>query len=55
MIKINGGTKINVDVSINKIIYVKSNMSGILVHAFMEVENIQQVLWTIQLLFVMKL
>ena len=40
VIQINGGIKINVDVSVKNIIYVKKNMFGILVHVFMKMENI---------------
>ena len=55
VIQINGGIKINVDVSVKNIIYVKKNMFGILVHVFMKMENIQQILQMIQLLRPMKL
>ena len=55
VIQINGGIKINVDVSAKNIIYVKKIIFGILVHVYVKTENIQQVLWMIQLLFVMKL
>ena len=40
VIQINDGMKINVDVSVKNIIYVKKNMFGILVHVFMKMENI---------------
>ena len=40
VIQINGGIKINVDVSVKNIIYVKKNMFGILVHVFMKMEKI---------------
>ena len=55
VIQINGGIKTNVDVSVKNIIYVKKNMFGILVHVFMKMENIQQILQMIQLLRPMKL
>ena len=35
--------------------YVEKIMFGILLHLIVKMENIQQVLWMIQLLFVMKL
>ena len=40
VIQINGGTMINVDVSVRNIIYVKKNMFGILVHVTVKMENI---------------
>ena len=40
VIQINGGIKINVDVSVKNIIYVKKNMFGILVHVFIKMEKI---------------
>ena len=43
VIQVNGEITINVDVSI-KSIYVKTTMFGILVHLFMKVENIYEVL-----------
>ena len=43
VIQINCGITINVDVSVNKFI-----MFGILLHAFVKMENIQQVLRMIQ-------
>ena len=47
VIQINGGTMINVDVSVKNVIYVKRIMFGILLHVIVEMENIQQVLWMI--------
>ena len=47
VIQINGGTMINVDVSVKNVIYVKRIMFGILLHLIVEMENIQQVLWMI--------
>ena len=55
VIQIDGGITTNVDVSVKNVIYVKKIMFRILVHVVMAKENIQQVLWMIQLLFVMKL
>ena len=55
VIQINGGIKTNVDVSVKNIIYVKKNMFGILVHVFIKMEKIQQILQMIQLLCAMKL
>ena len=48
VIQINGGITINVDVSVKSIIYVKKIMFGILVHVFVKMKNIKQVLWMIQ-------
>ena len=55
VIQINGEITTNVDVSVEKFMYVKKILFGILVNVFVKMENIQQVLWLIQLLFVMKL
>ena len=55
VIQINGGIMINVDVSVKKIMHVKKIMFGILLTVMVKMENIQQVLWIIQWLFVMKL
>ena len=46
--QINGGMTINVDVSVKSKIYLKKNMRGIVVHVFVKMENIQQVLWMTQ-------
>ena len=43
----NGGTTMNVDVSVKKIIYVKKIISGVLLHVIMNMEYFQQVLWMI--------
>ena len=55
VIQINGGITINVDVSVKNIIYARKIISGILVHAVVKIATIQQVLWLIQQLLVMKL
>ena len=55
VIQINGGIMINVDVSVKNLMYVKKIMFGILLHVIVKIENIQQVLWIIQRLGVMKL
>ena len=46
---------INVDVSVRNTIHVKRIIFGILIHVIVKMENIQQVLLTIQQLSVMKL
>ena len=48
VIQINYGIMINVNVSVKNIIYVKKIKFEILVHVFVKMENIQQVLWMIQ-------
>ena len=53
--QINGGIMMNVDVSVKNTIYLKKIMFGILLHVVVKMGNIQQVLWMIQQLFVMKL
>ena len=40
VIQINGGTMINVDVSVKNIIYVKKSMFGIMLHVIVIMENI---------------
>ena len=40
VIQINGGIKINVDVSVKNVIYVKKIMFGILVNVFVRKKNI---------------
>ena len=55
VIQINGGIMINVHVSVKNFIYVKKILFGILILAIVKMENIQQVLWMIQRLPVMKL
>ena len=52
--QINGGIKINVDVSVRNM-YVKMIMFKILLHSVVKTENIEQVVWIIQQLCVMKL
>ena len=44
VIQINGGIRINVDASVKSIIYVKKTMLRVLVHVFMKMGNIYQVL-----------
>ena len=53
--QINGGITTNVDVSVKQFMYVKMIMFGILLHVFVKMGNIYQVLWMIQQLSVMKL
>ena len=55
VIQINGRIMINVDVSVQKLMYVKNFIFGILVNVFVKMENIQQELCMIQRLSVMKL
>ena len=55
VIQINGGIMINVHVSVKNFIYVKKILFGILILAIVKMENIQQVVWMIQRLSVMKL
>ena len=55
LIQINGGIMINIDVSVENVMYVKNIMFRILLHIAVNMENIQQVLWMIQQLRVMKL
>ena len=55
VIQINGGITVNVDVSGKNIIFARKIISGILVHAVVKIATIQQVLWLIQQLLVMKL
>ena len=55
VIQIIGGIMINVHVSVKNFIYVKKILFGILILAIVKMENIQQVLWMIQRLPVMKL
>ena len=42
--QINGGITTNVDVSVKQFMYVKMIMFGILLHVFVKMENIYQVL-----------
>ena len=55
VIQINGGIMINDVVSVKNVMYVKKIMFGILLHVNVKMENIEQVLWMIQQLCVMKL
>ena len=55
VIQFNDGITTNVELTIKSIIYAKKNVFGILVHVIVKGENIQQVLWMIQQLCVMKL
>ena len=50
-----GGTMINVDMSVKNVMYMKKFMLRILLHVIVKMENILQVLWIIQKLYVMKL
>ena len=53
-IQINSGIMINVYVSVKNFMQVKKIMFGILLHVIVKMENIWQVLWMIQQLFVTK-
>ena len=55
VIIINGGILINVDVSVKTFMYLKKIMLGIVLHIFVKIKNIWQVLWMIQQLSEMKL
>ena len=55
VIEKNDRKAINVDVSVKNVIYVENIIFGILLHVFVEMENIWQVLWMIKRLRVMKL
>ena len=55
VIQINGGTMINIAVSVKNVMYVKKIMFGILLHVIVKMEHIYQVLRMIQQLRVMKL
>ena len=52
---INGGIKMNFDVSKKNVKYVKKNMFEVSLHVVVKMENNQLVLWVIQRLFVIKL
>ena len=54
VIQINGGIATKCQCECKKIMYVKKIMSGILVHVFVKMKNIQQVLWMIHPLFMVK-
>ena len=47
LIQINGVIKINVDVSVKNVVYVKIIILGILLHVLVKMEDIYQVLWMI--------
>ena len=53
--EINGGITMNVDVSVKNIIHVKNIIFGILLRVVVKMVNVQQVLLTIQGLYLMKL
>ena len=55
VIQVNDRIAINVDVCVKNVIYVKNIIFGILLHVFVEMENIWQLLWMIKPLQVMKL
>ena len=55
VIQVNGGIMINVDVSVENVMYVKKILLGTLLHVIVQMENIQQVLLMIQQLCVIKL
>ena len=55
IIQINGGITINVYVRVRNVMYVKNIIFGILLHVVTKMKNIEQVLWMIQQLRVMKL
>ena len=54
VIQINSGIKTNVDLCVKSVMYVKKIMFGILLHIFVKIKNIYQLLWMIQRLHVMK-
>ena len=53
VIQINGGITIKVDASVKNVMYVKKIIFGILLHVFVKMENIYQVLRMIRRLCVM--
>ena len=55
LIQISGGIMINAKVSVKNFMNVETIMFEILLHAIVKMENIQQVLWIIQRLCVIKL
>ena len=55
VIKVNDAITINVDVNVKKVMHMKKIIFGILLHVFVKMKNIQQVLLMIQQLRVMKL
>ena len=48
VIQNNCGIKVNVDLSVKNVMYVKKIIFGILLHVFARIENMYQVLWMIQ-------
>ena len=54
VIQINSGIKTNVDLCVKSVMYVQKIMFGILLHIFVKIKNIYQLLWMIQRLHVMK-
>ena len=55
VIDINRGIMINVDVSVINVMFVRNIIIGILLHVIVKIEKIQQGLWIIRQLRVMKL
>ena len=55
VIQINSEITINVDVSVNNVMYVEKIMFGVLLHVIAKMENIWKVLWMIQQLRVIML
>ena len=55
LIQISGGIMINAKVSVKNFMNVEKIMFEILLHVIVKMENIQQVLWMIQRLCVIKL
>ena len=55
VIQNNSRITIKVDVSVKKVMHVKNIIFGILLRVVIKMESIQQVLWMIHLLFVMKI
>ena len=45
IIQMNGGTMINVDVSVKNVMYGKNIMFGIFLHVIVKMESIQKLLW----------
>ena len=48
VIQVNDRIAMNVDVCVKNVIYVKNIIFGILLHVFVKMLNIRQVLWMIQ-------
>ena len=55
IIQINGRITINIDVTVKNIIYGKKLMFAIVLQVDMKMENIYQILWMTQQLYVTKL